>query len=301
MADTELKEMLNPDKAAPAAPAAKRPAAKPAAKDKPKAAARAEKKAAAASQPAKPVGNSKKPTVLFNAMINPLIPYGIAGAIWYQGEANAARGMQYRKLLPAMITDWRTRWAQGEFPFLIVQLANYMARLDQPAESTWAELREAQCRTLSLPKTGLAVAIDIGEEKSIHPVNKQEVGRRLALAARAIAYGEKIEYSGPMYDSMSVEGDAIRLKFKHVGKGLAVQGGGPLKGFAIAGEDRKFVWADAKIDGDTVVVRSSQVSKPVAVRYAWANNPECNLCNKAELPASPFRTDDWNAPKAPAK
>jgi sialate O-acetylesterase len=163
----------------------------------------------------------------------------------------------------------------------------------EPGNSDWAELREAQTMTLALPKTGMAVAIDIGEANDIHPKNKQEVGRRLALASQAIAYGQDVVYSGPLYETMAVEGDAVRLRFRHVGGGLVAQGG-PLKGFAIAGEDQKFVWADAQTDGETVVVRSDKVPKPVAVRYAWANNPEgCNLYNQAGLPASPFRTDDW--------
>jgi len=225
-------------------------------------------------------------------MIHPLIPYAIRGAIWYQGESNAGRAYQYRKLFPAMIQDWRKAWGQGDFPFLFVQLANYQPRKPEPADSAWAELREAQTMTLSLPKTGMAVIIDIGEANDIHPKNKQDVGKRLARAALAIAYGKHIPYSGPMYDSMKIEGDAIRLTFKHVDGGLVARGG-ELKGFAIAGDDRRFVWADAKIDGDTILVRSDKVAKPKAVRYAWADNPECNLYNKADLPASPFRTDDW--------
>ena len=160
-------------------------------------------------------------------------------------------------------------------------------------EDEWAELREAQLMALSLPNTGMAVTIDIGEAHDIHPQNKQEVGRRLGLAARRIAYGEKLVYSGPIYRSMEVEGNAIRLRFDHVGGGLAPKGGAPLKGFAIAGEDRKFVWADARIDGETVVVSSKDVPNPLAVRYAWAINPVCNLYNNEGLPASPFRTDSW--------
>jgi len=230
---------------------------------------------------------------LYNAMIHPFIPYGIKGAIWYQGESNAKRAYQYRTLFPAMIRNWRTDWGEGDFTFLFVQLANCRARKAEPVESDWAELREAQTMTLSLPNTGMAVIIDIGEADDIHPKNKQDVGARLALGARAIAYGEQIVYSGPVYDSMTVEGDRIRLRFKHVGGGLRVEGGAALKGFAVAGADRQFVWAKATIDGDTVVVGSDKVAQPVAVRYAWATNPECNLYNQAGLPASPFRTDDW--------
>jgi len=231
---------------------------------------------------------------LYNGMIAPLIPYAIRGAIWYQGESNAGRAYQYRTLFPAMIRDWRRAWGQGDFPFLFVQLANFMAPPAEPKESAWAELREAQTMTLQLPQTGMAVAIDIGEANDIHPKNKQDVGKRLALAALANTYGRDVVYSGPLYQSMAIEGNTVRLWFRHLGGGLVAQGGEPLKGFAIAGEDRKFVWAEAKIDGETVVVRSDQVPNPVAVRYAWADNPEgCNLYNRAGLPASPFRTDDW--------
>ena len=243
--------------------------------------------------PGDPTASPHRPSVLYNGMIAPIVPYPIAGAIWYQGESNAGRAYQYRKLFPDMITDWRKHWGQGDFTFLFVQLANFMARKDQPAESAWAELREAQTMTLAFPKTGQAVIIDIGDARNIHPKNKQDVGKRLALAARAIAYGEGIVYSGPIYDSMKVEGDKIRLSFKHVGGGLVAEGGGKLTGFAIAGADKKFVWADAQIDGGSVVVAGNDVAKPVAVRYAWADNPQCNLYNKEGLPASPFRTDQW--------
>ncbi len=265
------------------------PAAKPAARGK---AAKPAAGGKAAKPPTDPATSPHRAAGLYNGMIHPLIPYAIRGAIWYQGESNAGRAYQYRKLFPAMIQDWRKAWGQGDFPFLFVQLANYQPRKPEPADSAWAELREAQTMTLSLPKTGMAVIIDIGEANDIHPKNKQDVGKRLARAALAIAYGKHIPYSGPMYDSMKIEGDAIRLTFKHVDGGLVARGG-ELKGFAIAGDDRRFVWADAKIDGDTILVRSDKVAKPKAVRYAWADNPECNLYNKADLPASPFRTDDW--------
>lgn len=241
-------------------------------------------------------------TSLYNGMIAPLLPMSLTGAIWYQGEANAGAAFAYRSLLPGLITDWRTRFGQGDFPFLIVSLANYMERLDQPAEANWAELREAQALVAKqVPACGLAVAIDIGDAKDIHPKNKQEVGRRLALAAQAIAYGQAIAWSGPWYAGMTIEGSAIRLKFDHLGGGLATSDKAQLTGFAIAGEDRSFVWADAKIDGDSIVVASAAVAKPVAVRYAWANNPACNLVNKAGLPAVPFRTDDWPRQAAPKK
>jgi len=245
-------------------------------------------------RPYPPMGpnNPRSPGGLYNGMIAPLIPYAIAGAIWYQGEANASRAYQYRVLFPTMITNWRRDWGQGDFPFLFVQLAAYKKISPEPQESGWAELREAQTMTLSLPNTGMALAIDVGEQFDIHPKRKQEVGARLALAARAIAYGEKIVYSGPMYDSAKVEGNKVVIGFKHVGGGLVAKDG-ELKGFAIAGPDKKFVWADAKIVGEKVVVSSPQVSKPVAVRYAWADYPVCNLYNKEGLPAVPFRTDNF--------
>jgi len=234
----------------------------------------------------------RRPAGLYNGTIAPMIPYGIRGVITY-----VERPMVYesRRLLPAVVNSWRTKWGQGDFPFLICQVANYRSANPQPGESSFAEFREAQLLTvLKVPNTALAATIDIGDAIDIHPRNKQDVGKRLALAARALAYGEKIEYSGPVYDSVAVEGSSVRLRFKHVGGGLVAKGGGPLKQFAIAGSDKKFVWADAKIDGDTVVVASDKVPQPVAVRYAWADNPEgCNLYNREGLPAVPFRTDDW--------
>jgi len=252
------------------------------------------------------VNNPNAPTSLYNAMIAPLIPYGIQGAIWYQGESNASRAYQYRRLFPAMIQNWRDDWGQGNFSFLFVQLANFMAANPEPSESEWAELREAQTMTLALPNTGMAVIIDIGEANDIHPKNKQDVGKRLALWALAKTYGKELVYSGPIYKSMKIErraivrGDVrdyecvIALFFDHVGSGLVARGDEPLKGFALAGADRKFVWADAKIaEGNVIVVSSDKVSEPIAVRYAWANNPVCNLYNKEGLPATPFRTDDW--------
>lgn len=236
------------------------------------------------------------PAALFNAMIAPLVPYGIKGAIWYQGESNAGRAYQYRKLFPAMITDWREKWGQGDFPFFFVQLANYMERKDQPADSAWAELREAQSMTLSLPNTGQAVIIDIGEAGDIHPKNKQDVGKRLALAALKVAYGKNdVVYSGPTFKAVKFEGDKATVAFENVGGGLQAHGG-ELKGFAIAGEDRVFKWAKAEIrDGEpgVVVLSSPDVPAPKAVRYAWADNPEATLYNAEGLPASPFRTDDW--------
>ena len=241
------------------------------------------------------------PSSVYHAMVAPLVPYAMRGAIWYQGEANAGEAYKYRKVLPAMIAGWRRTWGQGDFPFLFVQLANFdwAGRRIEPGESTWAELREAQTMTLSAPKTGMAVTIDIGEGADIHPKNKQEVGRRLALAAQSIAYGKTGVYSGPIYDSMAVEGSQIRIRFKYVGSGLEIAGGDKIEGFAIAGRDRRFVWADATIDGDTVLVSGPKIADPVAVRYAWANDPSCNLYNREGLPASPFRTDDWPGITAP--
>jgi len=233
------------------------------------------------------------PAGLYNGMIAPLIPYAIRGAIWYQGESNAGRAYQYRTVFPTMIQDWRIKWRQGDFPFLFVQLANFRDVKPEPVDSDWAELREAQLMTLSLPNTGMAVIIDIGEAHDIHPKNKQDVGKRLALWALAKTHGKDVTYSGPLLKSTEIRADRVILHFDHVDGGLVADGGGPLKGFAIAAADRKFIWADAKIAGEAVVVSSEQISKPVAVRYAWADNPVCNLYNEDGLPASPFRTDDW--------
>jgi sialate O-acetylesterase len=241
-----------------------------------------------------PGGDGNNPnvsTVLYNGMIAPLVPFAIKGATWYQGESNANRAMQYRTLLPTMIDDWRNRFELGEFPFLIVQLANFTATSAEPQDSQWAELREAQ--SIAAEKVGhsaIASAIDIGDEKDIHPKNKQEVGRRLALDAEAIAYGQQIEYQGPTFEKMTVDGNKAVLQFTHAQSGLDIHGD-TLKGFAIAGADGHFVWADAAIDGQNVILMSPKVAHPVAVRYAWANNPVANLYNKAGLPANPFRTD----------
>ena len=226
-------------------------------------------------------------------MIAPLIPYAIKGAIWYQGESNAGRAEQYRSLFADMIRNWRRDWSNDDLTFLCVQLAPFTAIKDQPGESDWAELREAQwLATKNLPQVGMAVITDVGDPKDIHPKQKQPVGARLALAARGIAYKEKIEFSGPIYRRSEIKGDKMVLHFDHTGKGLEARDG-ELKGFAICGEDRKFVWTKAEIVRDTVVVSSSEVAKPVAVRYGWANCPVVNLWNKDGLPASPFRTDDF--------
>jgi sialate O-acetylesterase len=249
-------------------------------------------------RPAEPRGATDfgAPACLYNGMIAPVLPYTIRGAIWYQGESNAGAAKQYQKLFPAMITSWRQRWGVGEFPFLYVQLANFNARgvapTGQPEDSNWAALREAQTMTLELPRTGMAVAIDIGEATDIHPKNKQEVGRRLGLVAQATVYYREVEYSGPLFAGAQAEDNTVRLSFRHA-EGLKPASGDKVKGFAIAGEDRKFVWADVEIQGDHVVLQSPQVPKPVAVRYGWADNPDCNLVNAIGLPTSPFRTDDW--------
>ncbi|MFC1538231.1 sialate O-acetylesterase [Candidatus Latescibacterota bacterium] len=233
------------------------------------------------------------PSWVHNAMLSPLIPYAIRGAIWYQGESNAGRAYEYRSLFPAMIEDWRRNWGQGDFPFLFVQLANFGKSEDRPGESTWAELREAQCMTLSLPNTAMATAVDIGISDNVHPLNKQEVGHRLALGALKTVYGRDIVHSGPEYESMTVQGNKIRVRFSHTGSGLVAKNSSHLGGFAIAGDDKEFVWAEAIIEGNEIVLWSDAVSNPVAVRYAWANNPECSLYNVEGLPALPFRTDDW--------
>ena len=244
------------------------------------------------------------PTGLFNAMINPLIPYAIRGVIWYQGESNASAAELYKKIFPLMIADWRSRWGQGNFPFYFVQLANNDTVNRSHADSSWPVLREAQCETLAhTPNTGMAVIIDVGSDLTIHPTNKQDVGNRLALWARAKTYGEKdMVYRSPLYSSHTLEGNKIRVHFDNGGAPLMVgkksglapaeeTPGQKLDWFEIAGADGKFVWADAVIAGESVVVSSAEVQHPVQVRYAWATNPAgCNLYNKAGLPASPFRT-----------
>ena len=240
-----------------------------------------------------PGGAAQAPTSLYNGMIAPLRPFALKGAIWYQGESNAERAEQYRMLFPALITDWRRQWDQ-EFPFLFVQLANYRAAQPQPAESDWAELREVQAMTLILPRTGMATAIDIGNPDDIHPHNKQEVGRRLALVARRMAYGDKtVVDTGPTYAGLTTTGPTIRLKFRSVGAGLTTKGNAALQGFAVAGADRKFHWATARLEGNDVLVQADQVKMPLAVRSDWADNPNGNLINREGLPALPFRTDTW--------
>jgi sialate O-acetylesterase len=235
----------------------------------------------------------KQPTALYNAMVAPVINYTIKGFLWYQGEANSSHAKEYTKLQPAMIADWRNKWKEGDLPFLYVQLPNFMEVNYLPSESEWAELREAQLKSLSVPNVGMAVAIDLGEWNDIHPDRKKEVGDRLALAAEKLAYGEKdIVYSGPIYKSSTVDGNKITISFTNTGSGLITNDGEELSQFAIAGADKKFVWAKGKIEGDKVVVWNDNVPNPMYVRYAWADNPDNpNLYNKEGLPASPFRID----------
>ena len=265
----------------------KRPAAK----------AKAEGKPAAPRKPPLPANprlSPSSPGTLYNGMIAPLAPYALRGAIWYQGESNAGNAGLYGLQLKNMIVNWRNDWKEGDFAFLFVQLPNFMAAQKNPSETGgWPILREQMLKTLAVPNTGMAVTIDVGEANDIHPKNKQDVGKRLAQWALATTYGKDIPPCGPLYKAMRKEGDKIVLEFKYADGGLAARDGGKLKGFAIAGEDKKFVWAEATIQGETVVVSSPEVKSPAAVRYAWANNPECNLASKAGLPASPFRTDDW--------
>lgn len=236
-------------------------------------------------KPALPMSPAERggPTGLYNTMIAPLIPYAIKGAVWYQGEANGSRGLQYRTLLPALINNWRTKWGIGNFPFLIVQIPGW--------KNHFPELREAQLMTWQkVPNTAMTVINDCDDSVDVHPGNKQPVGERLSLAARAIAYNEKIEFSGPVYQSMKIEGNNIVLTFSHSGSGLVAKDG-ELKDFSIAGSDKKFVPAKAVIKGKTVVVSSETISNPVAVRLGWGLTPQINLYNQEGLPATPFRTD----------
>jgi sialate O-acetylesterase len=243
------------------------------------------------ARPYLPAGQNQ-PTALYNAMIHPIIKLPIAGVIWYQGESNADRSHQYQTLFPMLINDWRAKFHNKNMPFYFVQLANYMKAMPEPGPSTWAELREAQFKTLlTVKNTGMAVATDIGDAGDIHPKNKQEVGNRLARIALANTYGIKVPYSGPLYKSYSKKGSSILLSFSH-NEGLKAADNGKIKGFEIAGSDKVFHWAEARVEGNTVVVSSPDVKYPVAVRYNWADNPQGNLTNESGLPASSFRTDD---------
>lgn len=272
-------------------------------------------------------GQHVLPGRLFNGLVHPILPYAIRGVLWYQGESNTGNASLYRTSFPLLIQDWRKHWQQGDFPFYFCQLANYRPKTDQPGESVWAELREAQAKTLSVPNTGMAVLIDTGESEDIHPQSKQIAGERLARIALAKTYDREVVSSGPVYTSMKVEGSAIRLSFDDLGGGLRAKEvpatydvmrkagktaplvrnspHSQLEGFAICGAEKQWVWAEAKIEGDTVLVSSDQVPAPIAVRYAWADNPTCNLYNAAGLPASPFRTDDFitaaESPQPPRK
>lgn len=236
-----------------------------------------------------------RPANIYNGVLHPTIGYGIKGVIWYQGESNAGRAYQYRDLFPFMIQNWRNEWKQGDFPFYYVQLADFMAETEQPEESAWAELREAQTMTKDrLPNVGEAVIIDLGEGRDIHPRNKQTVADRLARIALARDYNKNIIYEGPKYKSMEVKNDKIILTFDHVGQGLYSFDTKEPQGFTIAGADKKFVWADAKIiSSNQMEISSEDITAPVAVRYAWANNPVCNMYNRDGLPMTPFRTDTW--------
>jgi len=275
-------------------------------------------RAAMPERPSYPIEPQNVAAYLYNGMIHPIIPYGIRGFIWYQGEGNWDRGFQYRTAFPLMIRDWREKWGRGDLPFYFCQIANYTAHSPKPGDSPFAEVREAQTMALSEPNTGQAILIDIGEEGNIHPADKRSVGDRLSRIALANTYGRKQEFSGPVYESMSVEGGKIRLRFSHTEGGLVARKlpdsyqplstdpktvplvrnspAGELEGFAICGEDKKWKWATANLDGDSVIVWSDEVPQPVAVRYAWAQNPFCNLYNGAGLPAGPFRTDDFPLP-----
>ncbi len=256
----------------------------------------AEREKKPATQPVKfpddPRLHQNRPAVLFNRMIHPAVPYAIRGVLWYQGEANVDRAYQYRRLFPTLITAWRRYWKRDNLPFLFVQLSNYENTQKAPYESELAELREAQAAALSLPAAAMVVATDIGDGKECHAPNKQEISRRLWLAALALAYGEKTTFKGPTFASHQVDANRVRIRFSHVEGGLVAKGA-ELKGFAVAGADRRFIPATARIDGEAVIVESDGVNVPVAVRYNWADSPDGNLYNSAGLPAPPFRTDHW--------
>jgi len=253
--------------------------------------------------PRNPLTNQHRPANLYNGVLNPIIGYGIRGVVWYQGESNAGRAYQYRDLFPLMIQNWRDEWGQDEFPFYWVQLADFLQEREQPGDSAWAELREAQTMTLDkLPNTGQAVIIDLGEAEDIHPKNKQDVAKRLARLALANEYGYEIVSQSPRYQSMQVDGSDVVLEFETYGSQLDSFDTRALQGFTIAGEDKKFVNAKAEIVGkNRVRVSSPEVKEPAAVRYAWSDNPVANLQNAQGLPATPFRTDDWDGVTKDAK
>ncbi|MES2648971.1 MAG: sialate O-acetylesterase [Bacteroidota bacterium] len=239
------------------------------------------------------ISAQNQPAALYNAMVAPVTNFNIKGFVWYQGESNAGSPGQYEALQKALIADWRNKWRDDKLPFVYVQLPNFMDVNYTPEESNWALLREAQLNALSASNTAMAVAIDLGEWNDIHPDNKKGVGERLALAARKIAYGESIVYSGPVYKSSAIEGNKIILSFEHTGSGMITNDGEAPGAFAIAGADKKFVWANAKLEGDKVIIWSDTIPSPMYTRYAWADNPDgANLYNKEGLPATPFRTDN---------
>jgi sialate O-acetylesterase len=245
-------------------------------------------------EPSPPLGpgNPHSPGVLFDGMIAPLVPYGARGAIWYQGEANVGRAAEYRELLPVLIDDWRARFGR-DLAFYIVQLANFQPKSPLPEESAWAELRAAQAATAAnVPNSGLAVAIDLGEATDLHPKNKRDVGHRLALLALAKTYGQRLECCGPTFASVRREGSRLRVAFTHAEGGLRSNAPGEkVFGFALAGADKQFVWAEAQLDGSSVVLSSKSVEEPRWVRYGWADNPEVSLTNDAALPAVPFEAE----------
>jgi sialate O-acetylesterase len=246
--------------------------------------------------PIQPRSDRNYPANLYNGKIQPLVGYTIRGAIWYQGESSAGRGFAhlYEPQLETLIADWRARWGQGDFPFAWVQLPNFRQPQQQPSETSgWVLVQEGMLKTLTVPNTGMAITIDVGEADDIHPRNKQAVGKRLSLWALGSVYGRDNETCGPIYRSSTRDGKRVVIEFDHATSGLVAKGGEPV-GFAIAGSDRQFQWARAKIDGSRVIVWSEEVPDPVSVRYAWASNPKCNVYNKAGLPASPFRTDTWD-------
>jgi len=246
------------------------------------------------SLPVDAEGNPSTPSALFNGMINPLTPFAIKGAIWYQGEANADKPEQYKKLLPTLITDWRARFGSGDFPFYIVQLAAFMAPDEQPnPNGSWAQIREAQAvASHAVPNAAYSVTTDIGDKADIHPKDKQDVGKRLALLALAHTYGQKAESSGPSVKAMTVEGSAVRLRLDHAAGGLRLADESD-KVFAIAGADQKWAWATPTVDGDSIVLRAPTVLAPVAVRFAWGNFPRGNVYSGANLPMAPYRSDKW--------
>ena len=255
----------------------------------------------APASPQSTLSGNARPGNIFAGVVYPTLGYGMKGVIWYQGESNAGRAWEYAKLFPYMIEQWRAEWGQGDFPFYWVQLADFQSETEQPIESSWAELRESQTKTMSLPNTGEAVIIDLGEANDIHPKNKYDVAARLVRWALAKDYGiEGIEPQSPTYRDLSIDGKKATLTFDHVDGGLRTVDVNEVRGFAICGKDRKWVWAEATITGkDTIEVSSNEVEAPIAVRYAWGTNPVCNVHSSDGLPLTPFRTDDFKMTTQP--